>query len=241
MGKFVDLSGNKYGLLTVIKRVGTRNGKAEWLCQCDCGNLHTTISHSLTHGLCQSCGCINRKMEYHRSDKYHRSNNRYDLNGDYGIGITAKNETFYFDLDDYNIIKDIGWSCDSRGYIIGNITINGKQKRIRLHRLIMGSPKKMMIDHINGNKLDNRKSNLRICNGKENTRNSSVQKRNKLGVKGVSITHSNTYQAQIQVDGKLKYLGSYKTIKEAADAYDLAAQKYFGEFARLNNYIESSI
>lgn len=45
MGKFVDLSGNKYGLLTVIKRVGTRNGKAEWLCRCDCGNLHTTISH----------------------------------------------------------------------------------------------------------------------------------------------------------------------------------------------------
>lgn len=173
--------------------------------------------------------------------EYCHSNNHYDLSGKYGIGFTAKNEAFYFDLEDYDIIKNIGWSCDSRGYIIGNITINGKQKRIRLHRLIMGFPKKMMIDHINGNKLDNRKSNLRICNGKENTRNSSVQKRNKLGVKGVSITHSNTYQAQIQVDGKLKYLGSYKTIKEAADAYDLAAQKYFGEFARLNNYIESSI
>lgn len=233
MGKFVDLSGNKYGLLTVIKRVGTRNGKAEWLCRCDCGNLHTTISHSLTHGLCQSCGCINQSTEYRRS-------NHYDLSGSYGIGFTAKNEAFYFDLEDYDIIKNIGWSRNSQGYIIGNITTNGKQKHISLHRLIMGSPIKMMVDHINGNKLDNRKGNLRICNSKENTRNSSAQKRNKLSVKGVSITHSNTYQAQIQVDGKLKYLGSYKTVKEAADAYDLAAQKYFGEFARLNNYIESS-
>lgn len=233
MGKFVDLSGNKYGLLTVIKRVGTRNGKAEWLCQCDCGNLHTTISHSLTHGLCQSCGCINRNMGYHRS------NNRYDLNGDYGIGITAKNETFYFDLDDYDIIKNIGWSCNNQGYIIGNITENGKQKRIKLHRLIMNCPDDMVVDHIDGNKLDNRKSNLRLCSIKENSRNSGVSKRNKLGVKGVSITHCGTYQAQIQVDGELKYLGSFKTIKEASDVYDNAARKYFGEFARLNNYTDS--
>lgn len=235
MGKFVDLTGNKYGRLTVIKRIETDRGeRVKWLCQCDCGNLHTTVSYSLTHGLCQSCGCINQSAEYRRSNNY------YDLSGNYGIGFTAKNEAFYFDLEDYDIIKNIGWSCNSQGYIIGNITINGKQRHIGLHRLIMGSPEKMMVDHINGNKLDNRKSNLRICNNKENTRNSSVQKRNKLSAKGVSITHSNTYQAQIQVDGKLKYLGSYKTIKEAADAYDLAAQKYFGEFARLNNYVESS-
>ena len=232
MGTFIDLTGKKYGLLTVIKRVGTRNGKAEWLCQCDCGNLYTTIGHSLTHGLCKSCGCINKSTPH--------SNNHYDLNGEYGIGLTAKNEMFYFDLEDYDKIKSIGWSCNNQGYIIGNITINGKQKKIRLHRLIMDFPKNMVVDHINGNKLDNRKNNLRICSNRENVFNSSASKRNKLGVKGVSITRCNTYQAQIQIDGKLKYLGSYKTIKEASDAYDNAAKKYFGEFARLNNYSEGS-
>ena len=235
MGSFIDLTGKRFGYLTVIKRVANnQNGHVCWLCQCDCGNTHITITYNLTHGLCRSCGCLNKNRNL-----YNNIYNRYDLDRDYGIGFTSKNEKFYFDLEDYDVIKQIGWCYNSDGYVVGNITINGKQKRIAQHRLIMNCPPDMVIDHINGVKSDNRKCNLRICTVAQNAYNASIQKRNKLNAKGVSITHCNTYQAQIQVNGKLKYLGSYKTIKEAADAYDIAAKKYFGEYAKLNNYINT--
>ena len=166
--------------------------------------------------------------------------NKYVLIGNVCVVYTSKREKFLVDADKYELIKNISWHFDNKGYVTGNITINKKQHKVRLHRFITNCPENMVVDHINGDKSNNRMCNLRICSVKENIYNSGIQKRNTLNAKGVSMTHSGTYQAQIQVDGKLKYLGSYKTIKEASDAYDLAAKKYFGKFAKLNNYTNIS-
>lgn len=159
--------------------------------------------------------------------------NRYDLTGEFGVGYTSKGEKFLFDKADYEKIKNINW-YDCCGYIVGNDNTGAKQKKIKMHRLVMNFPRGEVIDHISGDKHDNRKQNLRICSIKENARNSKVQQRNRTGIKGVTFTHYNTYQAQIQVDGKLKYLGTFKTAEEAAKVYNEAALKYFGEFARIN-------
>tara|TARA_R110002096_G_scaffold299914_1_gene494671 strand:- start:184 stop:747 length:564 start_codon:yes stop_codon:yes gene_type:complete len=120
---------------------------------------------------------------------------------------------------------------------------NGKRKPIRMHREITNAPKGKMVDHINGNPLDNRKENLRVCTNQENLRNRGKSKNNKSGYKGVSYRkkakdmineHSKPWWAFIAGNGKGGYLGVYKTKEEAARVYDKKAIELFGEFAVLN-------
>lgn len=231
MGEVIDLTGKKFGKLTVISRVKNRGRYVYWHCKCDCGNEKEICGSSLKRGHTTSCGCIRTT----------HSTNEYEFTADICIGYTNKNEMFLIDIEDFDKIKNYCWHFDSQGYVATNTTVCGKAKKIRLHRLIMNFPDGM-VDHKHGSdtKYDNRKSNLRVCNNTLNQRNKKVKTNSKTGVKGVSFTHCNTYQAQIQVDGKLIYLGSYKSIKEASDAYDKAAIKYFGDFAALNNYAEST-
>ncbi|KKM22038.1 hypothetical protein LCGC14_1629400 [marine sediment metagenome] len=90
------------------------------------------------------------------------------------------------------------------------------------------------IDHINGNSLNNRFLNLRMCTSSQNSANRGPQKNNKLGIKGVYRTPRGRYRAQIGKDGQVIKLGHYNTSKSAALAYRKAAKKYFGEFAKWN-------
>jgi hypothetical protein len=99
--------------------------------------------------------------------KYKQST--YDLSNEYGIGYTdITNEKFIFDLEDYNKIKDYCWRKSTNGYIVEYHYVNGKYKIHYMHRLIANAPKGMVVDHINHNKNDNRKSNLRICTQEQN-------------------------------------------------------------------------
>ena len=104
---------------------------------------------------------------------------------------------------------------------------------VPLHRHITNCPKGMHVDHINGNVLDNRLSNLRICTPSQNQANSKLPKNNTSGYKGVS-KNGDGWKAKIRVDYAYYYLGTFLTKEEAARAYNAAAIKYFGEFARLN-------
>jgi len=107
---------------------------------------------------------------------------------------------------------------------------------IYMHRLILSAPSHLQVDHINGNGLDNRRSNLRLCLSRQNQYNYRKTKRPTTSrYKGVSWNkQKRKWEAQIQVNRKHKHLGVFGNEKDAAYCYDAGALRYFGEFARLN-------
>lgn len=115
------------------------------------------------------------------------------------------------------------------GYARKMITIDGKQKPLWMHRLIANCPQGMFVDHINHNKLDNRRENLRLVTVRENGMNREVSKTNKSGIKGVSYFRKR-WRAII---GR-KLIGYFDTKEEAAKAYNKAAKNLFGDYAKLN-------
>jgi len=91
----------------------------------------------------------------------------------------------------------------------------------------------MLVDHQDGNHLDCRLHNLRVCTTAQNTQNEPMLKNNKTGYRGVSFhKQKNKYRAVITINGKYKHLGYFDTPKEAADCYDKVARELFGEFYR---------
>ena len=104
-----------------------------------------------------------------------------------------------------------------------------------MHREILRPRENFVCDHINGDGLDNRRINLRICSFSGNVRNSRVRKDNSSGVKGVYFQKRyRNWKAYIYVNEKYIHLGCFKNVQGAALAYNRAAQKYCGKFARLN-------
>jgi hypothetical protein len=130
---------------------------------------------------------------------------------------------------DYKWLSQSKWYFQHHGYATRNI--NGHARP--MHRLIMGDPINIQVDHINGNKLDNRRENLRLCTHKENIRNQKKHKNNTSGYKGV-FRRRNRWMAQIQHDRQFVYIGTFDTPQDAAQAYDEKARELFGDFAKPN-------
>lgn len=154
------------------------------------------------------------------------------------IEINSSEHGQYFaivDKDDYALIKKYNWSLDRDKYVLTYSTI-GKHKRMKLHRYLTNCPDNMVVDHINHQPLDNRRSNLRICTQKENVRNQRKYPEGRTSkYKGVHWNKAkNKWHAQIKIRPKTIYLGLYNHEDDAAEAYNAAATKYFGEFACLN-------
>lgn len=144
------------------------------------------------------------------------------------LGIDAKDGYATVDSEYKYLAKD-NWRKSFYGY-----AIRSKDKKL-LHRAILQPDKREAVDHINNDKLDNTLSNLRICNQQQNSWNQVVRKNNQLGVKGVSKSRTK-YRARIRVSGKQMELGIFDDLKAAAMAYNRSALKFFGEFAKLNEY-----
>lgn len=106
-------------------------------------------------------------------------------------------------------------------------------KRLYLHRMLMQSDDRKVVDHVNGDKLDNRRSNLREASVSQNSANVGKLSTNTTGLKGV-VPHGDRYRAYIHKDRKTLYLGTFTDPKEAACKYDKEAQKLFGKFAKIN-------
>ena len=146
-----------------------------------------------------------------------------------------------YDAEDEELVETHTWhvvhkSASRDRFVYARTMI--KQHATCLHHLIMSTPEGMHTDHINGDPLDNRKENLRICTHAENQHNYGPQKNSILGLKGVyadrRVGRTRVFIAEIRALNKRYYLGRYPTAEEAARAYDAKAKELHGEFAHLN-------
>lgn len=156
----------------------------------------------------------------------------------------TKGQTTIIDDEDRDLC-DLGWRCigsKDDGYYAGRtIKHNEKPFTARLHRIILGRvlgrelkpyPHEL-VDHVDGDRLNNRRSNLRLANFSTNGMNRKRSSSNTSGYKGVSWhKHKRRWQAKIKLNGKTTHLGYFYSAKRAHSAYCLAAEQYHGEFAR---------
>ena len=158
----------------------------------------------------------------------------YDLGNGTAVVFLGNARTALIDSDDIPRVSERGWIIskgDSRpDYVSGS----SGGKAVYLHRFVMNAQKGDIVDHINHDTMDNRKSNLRFATHRDNVANQRVRQGG-TGYKGGQIRcDGKKWVARIQVDRKGHYLGSFTTPEDAARAYDEAAILHFGEFALLN-------
>lgn len=203
MPKLEDVVGKTFGNLKVISRAPNKGRHTCYFCQCTCGDIRSYFISNLKRGLTTNCGCIRYKSVSQKLKK----TNEVNLENGYLVGtLTNTQHQFYLDPEDWDKLKHLCWIESNYGYALGCLS-NGKY--ILMHRLILDVPAEFVVDHINHNRLDNRKGNLRICSQKNNSRNQQ-------GVKGLYYNkRRNLWQAYITHEGKHIYCGSSKNKKEA--------------------------
>lgn len=233
-----DLTGKIFGRLTVLEQTEdyiSPNGlhEARWKCKCICGNNTIVATNKLKSKRTVSCGC------YKRNNR--KAFNKFDLSGEYGIGKDSNENEFYFDLDDYDRIKEYYWKVETNGYVstcFNHTKVN--RTRLLLHRFVI-TPKDNIddsilwlqenhiekIDHKNRIRADCRKENLRETNSQQNAYNKSIGNRNKTGILGV---HYRGYRATIKVDGKEIYK-DFSTLEEAIKQRLLWEKEYYKDFS----------
>ena len=224
MSKAKELTGQRFGNLTVIKRVeSNKDGRAQWLCKCDCGNECIATGKSLINGSKKSCGC------YQKYKPSHKMYNNYYVIGEL-VYVQYRNsyDCFIIDKECLDEIKDMCWH-NTADYPYSKI--NGKS--CALSRLIMNCPEDMEVDHINGKPWDNRKCNLRVVTRSQNGMNTGTRISNTSGYKGVVWYKSRSkWMAQITFNNKRYFLGYFDDINDAINARKEAELKYFGEYSR---------
>lgn len=240
-----DLTGRTFNRLTVIRQVddyidSKGHRKARWECECRCSehNRTYTMGSDLKSGKAQSCGCLRIENASKSNQICKKKYNKYDLSGKYGVGWTSNtNQEFYFDLEDYELIKSYCWSehVDNNDYhaLCSRNPKNGKM--IKFHN-VLGM---LMPDHINRNPLDNRRINLRQATHSENAMNRSKYKNNTSGISGVYWRKDTLkWRASIQVAEVTYNLGSFTNKDDAIIARLNAEIKYFGKFAPQKHLFE---
>ena len=220
--------------LTVISRtedfVDSSGRKTpQWLCKCECGKKVKVRGSYLKSGHTKSCGCYKKNKR--------RKTNKYDLSGSFGIGYcTNTGNPFYFDLEDYDKIKDYTWyeTKNAKTNLLMSRDFNSNMP-IRMH-ILLGYKN---YDHINRNELDNRKENLRECTKSENAMNCPIKENNTSGFTGVSFDKKqNKWHSYIGINGKRINIGKFNNKDDAIRARLKAEKEYFGEFAGQKNLFE---
>ena len=142
---------------------------------------------------------------------------------------TVNNYDFLIDDEDFKRVSKFNWTFNKKiKYIIATSRDNSG---LYLHRFLLNNPKNRVVDHINRNKLDNRKCNLRICTINENVRNCNLSKNNTSGFTGVAKHHTGKWRTYIMVNRKQIGLGIFENFEDAIGARVTGEIEYFGEFA----------
>lgn len=229
--KTEDLTGQKFGKLTVLQRAEDKiykNGQKRscWLCQCDCGNKKEVVTSDLKSGGVQSCGCKIKK----------KKDNFFEFQDNYVIGYdNTKKNIFFIDKDDFEKIKKYYWRKNWQGYWETRYKENEQNKIIKMHRFIKNlNDPKIFIDHINHNKNDNRKCNLRMATPHQNSLNRSILKNNSSEIIGVSEKKPWGWIARINFKNKYK-CKIFKTKEEAIAQRKKWEDELFGEFSYNNS------
>lgn len=136
---------------------------------------------------------------------------------------------------DSDRLKATQWFLSGTGYAVGFVQQDGRFRLAYMHRLVLGAEPDTLVDHINGDKLDNRRSNLRRATPEQNGQNKQLNSLSETQLKGVGWhKRRRKYHARIQLQGMRYHLGYFVDAESAALAYDAAARLLFGEFARCN-------
>lgn len=230
MSNLIDLTGQVFGRLKVIKKAESNNrGETMWLCQCSCKDKKQICvrSKSLRNGDTKSCGCLRTEVTQLRSKVY----NDYEIQDCYVIMYTQKGEIFLVDLEDFWKVKKYCWRKETTGYFVSQI----ENKNVLLHRIIMDCvDSNIDIDHIGGEKTkyDNRKSNLRLASTIENCMNRQLSTKNKTGVTGVCWDECRQkYMAYINYNKKRINLGRYDCLEDATRVRKEAEKLYYKEWS----------
>ena len=245
-----DLTGMVFGRLTVMYQTEdyvTPKGVhyARWHCMCSCSehNEIDVLGSNLTkkdRGT-KSCGCLSVERTIDMNHNLFKRYNEYDLSGEYGIGYCSNTGSqFYFDLEDYDKIKDYCWSESTSGeyhYITARefLSDNYTNQNVRMHQILgYNYP-----DHINRNPLDNRKCNLRQATVAQNNMNKTIAKNNTSGIIGVNWDKKlEKWKVSITCDRKRIHIGYFVNKDDAIRARLNAEINYFGDFSPQNYLFE---
>ncbi len=248
-----DLTGKKFGRLTVISRdierdkqdilLGRKRGNVHWLCKCDCGNeiISSVTGYQLKSGHTQSCGCYASEQIAKRNKKYSTKINEI-IEIETGIILLDDNDNkCLVDKDDYDIIKRWYWrrvdkrGDISKGYWVTNVKNDDKYDTsiIMIHQIIAEikyghyDHKTMLPDHLSRDTNDNRKCNICLKSNAGNCRNRGISKTNTSGKTGVSFRKDiSMWTTYITVNYKTIHLGDYHNLNEAIKARKEAEEKY---------------
>lgn len=215
--------GQKYNKLTILRIVSKDKyyiNTVEVQCDCEKGTIFTVRLPSLKNNICTSCGCDRKSI----NKKY----NTYDLTGGYGIGYDCNNKEFYFDLEDYDKIKDICWNINYRNRTLGNLN----NKTIQMSKFLTNTKASEIVDHINLNPRDNRRENLRIVTQSQNLMNTKGHgKMSKFGLKGISWDkNSRKWLGLFIKDGKKIFYKKDEDISTLINLKIEAEKEHFGDY-----------
>ena len=212
MGALIDLTNRNFGKLKVIgidhKEKTKYGSKIYWRCQCKCGNETVVSGSCLKSGHTKSCGQCGSILNTDDKDNCY--------------GVTNQGVIFRFDYEDYEKIKS--FNCFSHhGYIVSYLKENSR-KTIYLHRVVMGLKdsryeNNLVVDHINHDKTDNRKCNLRIGTSSQNNINRKTLKNNTSGHPGVTYRKEiDKWRVRISAEGKRISIGDFDSYEAAVEA-----------------------
>lgn len=225
MGALIDLTNRNFGKLKVIgidhKKKTKYSSKIYWRCQCKCGNETVVSGSCLKSGHTKSCGQCGSILNIDDKDNCY--------------GVTNQGVIFRFDYEDYEKIKSFNW-FSHHGYIVSYLKENSS-KTIYLHRVVMGLKddryeNNLIVDHINHDKTDNRKCNLRIGTSSQNNINRKTLKNNTSGYPGVTYRKEiDKWRVRISAEGKRISIGDFDSYEAAVEARKNAEINYHKDWA----------